>query len=396
MGNPVEIKKNIYSVGVKDWNVRDFHGYTTSRGSTYNAYLIVDEKITLVDTVKNRFSSRLLENISKIVDPAKIDYLISNHTEPDHSSSTPHVMAAAPGATIIATAAGKSGLERYYGGSDWKINVVKTGDALNIGSRTLSFVATPMAHWPDSMVTYSPSDKLLFSMDIFGQHFASSGCFDDEVPYDELMREAKKYYANIIMHLGKIVKKTLPAVEQLDIDMVAPAHGLILRKHIPDFVASYKDWADCKPTPKVLVIYDTMWMSTEQMAKAILEGATRPGVDARLIKLSVNDLTEIMTEVLDAGALAVGSPTLNNNILPTCAAFCAYLRGLKPTNKIGAAFGSHGWAGGGAKQVDEELEKTGIARVREPLTCVYKPDAATLEECRKLGAELADKVEQYK
>lgn len=395
MSEPIQIAEGIYYVGYKDWNVRDFHGYTTVRGSTYNSYLIIDEKITLIDTVKWLYADRLLENISRIVDPAKIDFLVSNHTEPDHSSATPAVMRAAPNATIVATAKGEAGLKKYFGGEDWKFRAVNTGDSLDTGRRKLEFIATPMVHWPDSMMTFLRDQKLLFSMDAFGQHYSASEMYDDEVPFDALMGEAKKYYANIIMHLGPLVRKTLDAAKTLPIETIAPSHGLIWRSRIPDIVKAYYDWSECKPVSKILVVYDSMWMSTEIMAKAILEGAARQGVDVRLLKLSANDLTDVTTETLDAGAIVVGSPTLNGCMMPTVASFLTYMEGLKPKGKLGAAFGSHGWAGGGAKAVDAALDRIGIRRVREPITCVYRPDAETLGACRKLGAGLAEKVAAF-
>ncbi len=390
-----EIMKNIHYVGYRDWEVRDFHGYKTVKGSTYNAYLIMDEKITLIDTVKMRYGRKLLENISEIVDPAKIDYVVSNHTEPDHSGSMPVVMAAAPKATVIASAKGRDGLENYYRGG-WTYQVVKTGDSLDIGARKLEFITTPMLHWPDSMATYLRADKLLFSMDAFGQHYSTSGLYDDEVDECELFTEAKKYYANILMHLGPIAKKTIPAIEALEIEMIAPSHGILWRSKIPEIVARYKEWAECKPSPKVLVVFDTMWESTGRMASAILEGATMNGVEAKLLRLSANELTDVTTEMLDACAVAVGSPTLNNGMMPTVSAFLTYMEGLKPAGKVGAAFGSHGWQGGGAKAVDAALDRIGIAKIGAPITCSFRPDDATLDECRKLGAELARKAAAVK
>jgi anaerobic nitric oxide reductase flavorubredoxin len=390
MSKPIEIAEGIFYVGYKDWNVRDFHGYTTSRGSTYNSYLIMDENIVLIDTVKWLYADALLDNISGIVDPAKIDFLVSNHTEPDHSSSIPAVLAAAPNATVIASAKGESGLKKYFGGEGWKFRVVNTGDSLEIGKRKLEFITTPMVHWPDSMMTFLREQKLLFSMDAFGQHLAASETFDDEVPFNILMQEAKKYYANIIMHLGPMVKKTLDAAKTLPIETICPSHGIIWRKHIPEIVSAYYDWAECKPSAKLLIIYDTMWNSTEIMAKAILEGAESRGFDVRLLKLSVNDLTDVTTEALDAAAIVVGTPTLNNCMLPTVASFLTYMEGLKPKGKIGAAFGSHGWAGGGAKAADASLQKIGIKKVSDPITCIFRPDAATLDACRNLGAAIAD------
>ncbi|MBN1436742.1 MAG: FprA family A-type flavoprotein [Sedimentisphaerales bacterium] len=386
--NSIEVKKGIYWVGSVDWNVRDFHGYTTSRGSSYNAYLIVDEKIALIDSVKHGFRQDMLAKIAEHVDPSKIDYVISNHTEPDHSGELLAVMQQAPQSQLIASAKGEKGLRQYYPG-DYPCRVVKTGDTLNLGRYELSFINTPMLHWPDSMFTYLASEKLLFSMDAFGQHLASNQRFDVDVDFDILMHEAKTYYANIIMHLGSIVAKTLKAASELAIETVCPSHGVIWTKHLPDIISRYQDWCAFKPAGKVLVIYDSMWHSTEMMAEQIVAGATEEGVQAQLIRLPNHDLTNVVTEILDADAVVVGSPTLNNGMMPTVAAFLTYIKGLKPAKKIGFAFGSHGWSGGGAAQVGQEMEATGIEIVREPIVCQYRPDQAVLDQCLSAGKELA-------
>lgn len=391
MSKPVEISRGLYWVGVKDWNVRNFHGYTTVRGSSYNAYLITGEKNILIDTVKAPFAGKLLENISSIIDPSKLDVVISNHSEPDHSGSMPAVMAAAPGAVVIATAKGKETLENYYGGG-WNLKVVKTGYSFESGEIKLDFVATPMAHWPDSMVTYWKDREILFSMDAFGQHYAAPQLFDGEVPRDVLMHEAKKYYANILMPLGKIVKKTIEALGGLKISMLAPSHGVVWKENPGGIIQSYLDWADLKPARKVLVVYDSMWGSTDAMANAIVKGAAAKGVDAFLLKLTANDMTDITTEVLDAAAVAIGSPTLNGGMLPTVSAFLTYIGGLKASGKAGAAFGSHGWGGGGAKAVEEMMDEIGFEKVSGAVTCRYKPEAETLKMCEELGAKLAEKA----
>ncbi len=388
MFKPVQIADNVYWVGYRDWNIRNFHGYKTERGSSYNAYLIIDEKITLIDTVKAPYAGKLLENIAQIIDPAKIDYLISNHTEPDHSGSIPAVLAAAPNATLVAVKKGLEGLEKYYGGG-WRSIEVKTGDTLDIGRLKLEFIATPMIHWPDSMMTYVHGLELLFSMDAFGQHYATSELFDDEVSYCELMQEAKTYYANIIMHLGSLTKKAIPAVEALPISLVAPSHGVIWRKHFAKIVAEYKKWVDCKPTAKIVIIYDSMWSSTETMAQAIGAAATRDGVCVKLLRIPDNELTNLITEVLDAAVVLVGTPTLNNGMMPTVSAFLTYMTGLKPTGKQFAAFGSHGWRGGGATSVDKVLRDAALDVVCEPLTCVFKPDGDTLAKCAEWGESFA-------
>lgn len=389
----VAIAPHIYWVGFVDWDVRDFHGYKTQRGSTYNAYLIVDKKVALIDAVKSPNADDLLEHIAQWVDPARIDYIISNHTEPDHSGEIARILEKAPHAQVVCSAKGQAGLERYYGGG-WNYQVVKTGDKLNLGQYELEFIMTPMLHWPDSMFTYLRSEKLLFSMDAFGQHLASSGRFDVENEMDIVMAEAKTYYANIIMHLGSMVEKTLKAAEGLPIETICPSHGVIWKKHIPDIVAAYKNWATCKPTEKVLVIYDSMWHSTELMAEQIARGVAAEGVAAKLMRIPLTDLTVLATEVLDAGALVVGSATLNNNMMPSVAGFLTYMKGLKPKNKVGWAFGSHGWSGGAAVQVAEALKEVGVELLGTELTCQYRPDEAILKECYQAGQQVARRVRQ--
>jgi flavorubredoxin len=386
----VKLTDSIYWVGIVDWNVRDFHGYETTSGSTYNAYLIMDEKIALVDVVKGSFAEQFRKQIEKVVDPKKIDYIISNHSEPDHSGSLGDVLSWAPQATVIATAKGKATLKNYHPG-DWNAIVPKVGEPLSLGKHTLDFIPTPMLHWPDSMFTYVREEKLLFSMDAFGQHLATAGRFDTDVPLGLIMTEAKRYYANIIMHLGRIVKKTLEAAKDLAIETIAPSHGVIWRKHIPEILAAYRDWADCvAKNRKVLVIYESMWSSTEQMAEAIYNGALDAGAEAKLLSLKANNLTDLVTEVLDAQAFAVGTPTLNNGPMPTVAAFVNYITGLKPTHKIGMTFGAHGWAGGGAERVATELQAADIELPMSPITCSYRPSEDVLRQCYEAGKALAE------
>ncbi|MBN2064684.1 MAG: FprA family A-type flavoprotein [Sedimentisphaerales bacterium] len=387
----VEIKPGIYWVGYVDWNIRNFHGYQTHRGTTYNAYLIVDEKIALIDSVKAGYGKNLLSLVSEIIDPAKIDYIISNHTEPDHSSELLKVAQAAPDAQVIATAKGAAGLKKYFK-ADWDIKEVKTGDSISLGKRSLQFISTPMLHWPDSMFTYVPEEKLLFSMDAFGQHLATSKRFNDEVDEKIIMEEARTYYANIIMHLGSIVKKTLKAAEGLEIDMIAPSHGVIFRNNLDKIISKYIDWSSFKPKPVMLVIYDTMWQSTEMMATAITDGAIEAGIEVKKLSVQSNDITTLATEILEAGAVAVGSPTLNNGLLPTVAEFLTYIKGLRPGNKLGFAFGSHGWAGGAVPQIEEVLRELGTDLTVEGITCQYRPNDEELAKCKAAGKELAEKL----
>ncbi len=342
---PVKIRENIYWVGGVDWDLRNFHGYLTQRGSTYNAYLIIDEKITLIDNVKHYLYDEMIERISAIIDPAKIDVIIQNHVEMDHSGGLNILMDRIPNAKIYTNANGIKGLKLHYK-KDWNFQEVKTGDSISIGKRTLSFIQTPMVHWPDNQFTYCPEEKILFSNDGFGQHIASSERFVSEYPFSIVMEEAKKYYANIVLPYSKQVQKVLDLAAPLDIGMICPSHGLIWDKYIPELMAAYKDWAyNVSDKHRALIIYDTMWKSTEKMAYAIQNAFENLGIHSKMLNLQFTHISDIMTDVIGAKFICVGSPTLNSSILPTVAAFIYYLKGLSPKDRIGLAFGSHGWGG---------------------------------------------------
>lgn len=375
---PVKIKDNIYWVGGIDWDLRNFHGYLTQRGSTYNAYLILDEKITLIDTVKHYLYHEMIARISDIIDPSKIDYIISNHVEMDHSGGLPRLMEVVPEAPIITSPNGIKGLKAHYK-KDWNFKVVKTGDIISIGKRNLQFVLTQMIHWPDNMISYLVEDKILFSNDAFGQHISSPERFDDEFPHDIVMQEAQKYYANIVLPYGNMVQKALKEVARLDIEIIAPSHGIIWRTHIPEIVEEYKKWAANETEKKALIIYDTMWNSTAQIAQAIGSAFENKGIHTKLFNLRVNHISDVMTEVLTAQYICVGSPTLNSNILPSVSAFLTYLKGLAPKNRIGLAFGSYGWGGQSIDQIDAILKECGFSML-EKIKTLYVPNKNTLNE----------------
>ncbi len=386
------LRDGIDWVGYVDWSVRNFHGYRTEQGTTYNAYLIRDEKSAIIDTVKAPYGSMLLANVTKLADLKAISYLICNHAEPDHSGSLAQLVEACPQATIVCDARCRETLAKHYATSGWKFHVVATGDSLSLGKRSLQFIETPMVHWPESMATYCPEEKLLFSMDGFGQHYATAFRFDDEVPQDVLMAEAKTYFANILMLYSGPIQRALDQIASLPCEIIAPSHGVIWRKNISGIVEAYKEWNAQKPSRKVLVVYDSMWKSTERMAQAIHAGAEEFHVDARLMHLQSINITQLATEVLDAACIAVGSPTLNMVIMPEVAGALTYLQGLKPTGKAGFAFGSYGWGKGGAQDVDAYLKKMKFQILREPLQVQFVPDAAVLEECREAGRMLARKA----
>lgn len=387
-----QLAEGVHWVGVIDWNIRDFHGYSTHRGSTYNAYLIVDEKIALIDTVKAPFFPEMFRRVKEIIDPEKIDYVISNHVEMDHSGSLPMILKEAKNAQLVTTAKfGEAGLKKHFN-LDCPIVPVKEGDEIDLGKRKLVFVPIPMLHWPDSMVTYSPSDEILFSNDAFGQHLAGSGRFDDEVDQAVLMQEAAKYYANILMPLGHLIPPVLEKAGKLSIKMIAPSHGVIWRSDPGKIVSAYAEWSAGKTKNKALVIYDTMWGSTEKMAGAIVEGLVAQGVETKMYRLTGSDKSDILKQVLDARAVVVGSCTLNNGMFPPVAEFLCYLKGLKPKGKIGATFGSYGWSGGATKAVRQELEQTGLAMMESDLTLKWVPDEPEIGQCVEFGRQIGQRI----
>ena len=390
MLNAIEISPKVWWVGGIDWNERLFHGYTTEAGITYNAYLIMDEKITLIDTCKATFSNELVQRISQVVDPAKIDVVITNHVEMDPSGSLPVIHKIAPNAQIYASAgAGVNEVKAHFG---IEATPVKSGDTLNIGERTLTFVTTPMVHWPDNMVTYSDVDQILFSNDAFGQHYATTKRFDDENDLCEIMKQAKKYYANIVWPYGMQAHKALEAVKGLELKMIAPSHGCIWRSHIDKILEKYEAWTTYQTEEKAVVVFDSMWHSTEMMAREICDSFIAEGISAKLIDVKASHISDIMTDLCDARYVAVGSPTLNSNMLPTVASFLTYMRGLSPKNdqRIGLAFGSYGWAPLGPKQVYEELEK---AKFNLPVPVVTQQWIPSEENLAELQATVKKIIE---
>jgi len=390
---PVEIAKGIFDVGVNDWNIRDFHGYSTQSGTSYNAFLIIDEKIALIDTVKSDFSDQLIANISSIIDPKKIDYVVSNHTEMDHSGGLPRVMhKIGEDKPLICSKMGFKNLSRHF---PQKLNyrAVENGEELSLGSRTLTFLETRMLHWPDSMFTYLKEDKILFSSDAFGQHYAGFEKFDDIIG-DSIMPHAKKYFANILLLYSPLILKLVETVTRLGLEfkMICPDHGVIWRKDPGKIINAYVEWSKQEPGKKALVIYDTMWHSTEIMADAIASGISEKGVEVRPMHLRKWHRSDVMTEVLDAKAIIVGSPTLNNGLFPTVSDFLTYMKGLKPLNKIGAAFGSYGWSGESVKLITQSLEEMKFDVVDPGLKIQYVPDKEGIDACYRLGKKIADAI----
>jgi flavorubredoxin len=386
----IKVSEHVYWVGAIDWTIRDFHGYTTPHGSTYNAYLIMADEITLIDTVKAPFMDEMLSRIKSVVDPSQIKYIISNHSEMDHSGCLPGVIDLIKPKKVFASAMGTKTLKELFH-DQREIIPVKDGEILSLGNMELTFMETRMIHWPDSMFTYLAKDQLLFSQDAFGMHWATLERFADELPVANLEYEAATYYANIVLPYSPIVLKALDKVMATGwkIKILAPDHGPIWRKDIVGIIELYKQWASQKPTAKAVVVYATMWHSTEKMARAISEALAQAGVKVKLLSMNETHRSEVVYEILCAGALIVGSPTLNNNILPQMADVMTYLKGLKPANLIGAAFGSYGWSGESVRDLEGLLKEMKVEIAADALSVKNVPDSGVLEKCHELGKKIA-------
>ena len=391
-----EIQSDVYWVGMIDWDLRNFHGYSTNYGSTYNAYLIIDEMPTLIDSVKDCGYDEMIKRIKDVIDPCKIKYIISNHTEMDHSGSIGRlIMEYCPDAVVVCSPKGEQHLKRHFK-KEWNFKVVETGDTLNIGSRDLSFVLTPMVHWPDNMVTYCSQDKILFSNDAFGQHYASSARFSDELPRecDIVFDEAAKYYANIVLPYGNQVLKALDAVSTLSIEKICPSHGLMWRNKddIESLLSLYKKWASYETDPRVLIVYDSMWHSTEKIAKHLCMSLEKEGVDVMKLSLQHTDISDVVTRVLESRVILFGSSILNNRMLPSVAKFLMYLKGLKPKNRYALTFGSYGWATVGFKELEEFVKDAGMELLAEGKYINFIPGSEDMMCLDSLIPLIKDKV----
>jgi flavorubredoxin len=390
---PTKIADGIYDVGVFDWNIRDFHGYSTDKGTSYNAFLIVDEKVALIDTVKAPFADQLIDNISQVIDPKKIDLVVSNHTEMDHSGALPRIMhRIGENKPLYCSKMGAKNLASHFPNA-WDYRSVKDGEELSLGKRTLSFMETRMIHWPDSMFSYLKEDRILFSSDGFGQHYAGFEKFDDQAG-PELMVQAKKYYANILLLYAPRILKLLEKVVNsgIQIDMICPDHGMIWRKDPAKIIDAYFTWSRQETDKKAIVVYDTMWKSTETMANAVAEGISSTGVKVKPIHIRSSHRSDIMTDALDAAAVVVGSPTLNNQMFPTVADVLTYMKGLKPANRIGGAFGSYGWSGEAVKLVAAELEAMKFTMIEGGPRLQYVPEKDGIEACVAYGKKIGEAV----
>ena len=387
--NAEKISDNVWWVGAVDWSVRNFHGYLTERGTTYNAFLIIDEKVTLVDTVKAGFFNEMMERISTVIDPEKIDYIISNHAEPDHSGVLTDAIAAIKPEKVFASAMGAKTLKAYYG-----LDVDVASAPLSLGQGTLSFVETKMLHWPDSMISFYDRDGVLFSQDAFGQHLAGSKLWADEYDCSILGHEMSKYYANIINAQSSKILALLDSLPGLNLDIkaIAPDHGPLFRKDFDKVFAAYRRYAEQKPQKRAAVVFCTMWHATEKLARAFADGVRYAGVEVEMIDLAASERSAVMTAVAKSGLIAFGAPTMNNQVFPAMADVLTYVKGLKPVNKIGFAFGSCGWSGEGAKQITAELEAMKFDLPIPFIQSKYMPTDEELNRAFAAGETLAEKL----
>ncbi len=390
---PLEIKKDIFWVGAVDYNNRDFHGYSVSpKGSTYNAYVIKDEKTVLFDTVSAHCTNTMLCRLAHVTPLEKVDYIVCNHLELDHAGALAELVKRCKPEKIFCSAMGLKSMAGYFDISDWPVEAVQNGAEISIGSRTIKFFETRMLHWPDSMVSYIPEDKLLISNDAFGQNIASSQRFGDEVCQEMVLQLVKEYYYNIVLPFSSQVIKAIDALAPLDIDMIAPDHGLIHRGSdgVRFIMNLYKEMAEQKPQKRAVIIYDTMWHSTEKMAYAIGSGLEAVGVPMRIMSLKQNHHSAVMTELADCGAVIVGSPTHNNNVMPYIASMLTYMKGLRPLNRVGAAFGSYGWSGESPKIIHEWLQSMKMDMVGDPLRQQWSTSHDSIAACYELGKSVGE------
>ena len=384
-------------VGKIDWELKKFHGdeLSTMEGSSYNSYLIRDKKTVLIDTVWGPYDTEFVNRLKEEIDLKEIDYIVMNHNESDHSGTLPALMREIPNTPIYCTKKGESILRGLYH-QDWNYVNVKTGDELEIGDSKLVFVEASMLHWPDTMMTYMTGDNILFSNDVFGQHYASEMLYDDMDDISKLLHEAEKYYTNIITPFSTFVTKKLAEVQgmNLKIDLVAPSHGIIWRENIGLIMDLYAKWANNYQEDQITLIYDTMWQSTRKMAEAIAEGIHQasPNTTIKILNAVKNDKNDILVEVFKSKAILVGSPTINNGFSYAIAGILEMIKGLKFKNKKAASFGSYGWSGEAAKQIKEFLEESKFAIVNDGIRVNWAPDQESIEQLREYGRKFVEEI----
>jgi len=389
----IKVKNNVTWIGKIDWELRKFHGdeYSTNKGSTYNSYLIKEQKTALVDTVWKPFSKEYVNNLEKEIDLNQIDFIIANHAEMDHSGALPLLMEKIPDKQIYCTANGIKSLKGHYH-KDWNFHPVKTGDKIDLGGKELIFIEAPMLHWPDSMMCYLTKDNILFSNDAFGQHYASEYMFNDLVDQNELFNECIKYYANILTPFSKLIVKKIKEVLEfkLPVDLICTSHGVIWRDNPTQIIEKYLEWANAYQENQITILYDTMWNGTRIMAESIAKGIKNKDskVNIKLFNTSKSDKNDIITEIFKSKTILVGSPTINRGILTSLAGIMEEIKGLKFIDKKAAAFGCYGWSGESVKLITEDLKEAGFEIINDGLKSLWNPDEDAIKECVVFGEEI--------
>lgn len=392
-----KINDNVTWVGKTDWELRSFHGdeYSTYKGSTYNSYLVRDEKTVLIDTVWQPYAKEFVDNLKKEIDLNEIDYIIINHAEIDHSGALPDLMREIPDTPIYCTKNAINSLKGHYH-QDWNFKTVKTGDTLSLGKKDIVFIEARMLHWPDSMFSYLTGDSILFSNDAFGQHYASEFLFNDLVDQAELYQQAIKYYANILTPFSKLVENKINEVVGLNVpvNMICTSHGVIWREDPLQIINKYMEWAKDYQENQITIIYDTMWNGTRRMAEAITKGIKDVNKDVEIIlhNTAKTDKNEVVTDVFKSKAILVGSPTINGGYLNSIAGILETIRGLKFKNKKAAAFGTYGWSGEQVKMISDELDKAGFELMNEGIKVLWNPTDDALKECYEYGKEIGNAI----
>lgn len=392
-----KINDTVTWVGKIDWDLKKFHGdeYSTNKGSSYNSYLIRDEKTVLIDTVWEPFSREFITNLKKEIDIQKIDYIVINHSEIDHSGALVDLMKEIPNTPIYCTKSGVRILKGHFH-QEWNFVEVKTGDVLDIGKHKLTFIEASMLHWPDTMFTYLSEENMLFSNDGFGQHYASEFMYNDKVDQAELYQEALKYYANILTPFSKQVVKKIEEILSfnLPIDMICPSHGIIWRDNPIQIVNKYLEWANEYKENQITIVYDSMWNATRRMAESIAEGitSTNKEVTVKLINSAKSDKNDIVVESFKSKIVLMGSSTINNGVLSSTASILEMLKGFRFRGKKAAAFGSYGWSGEATKIMTEELEKGGFEIINSGIKELWNPDEDALNRCREFGKAIVEAI----
>ena len=393
-----QIKNNVWWIGKNHWDLREFHGseYKTTKGSSYNSYLIQEEKVCIIDSVYEPFSSEFVKNLKSEIDLNAIDFLVVLHAEPDHSGALSALLDEIPGTPVYCSENGIKSLKGLYHHEDWNLIPVKTGDRVSVGNgKELVFIQAAMIHWPDSMFCYMTGDNILFSNDAFGQHYCSELLFNDLVDQGELWNEAYKYYANIITPFGHLVARKLEEIKEMNVpvDIICTSHGVCWRDNPQQILDKYAEFAAGYQENQISIIYDTMYHGTQMLAESIVQGICigDPTVNVKIFSAANTDISDLILEIFKSKAIMIGSPTVHNGVLYTIAGLLEFINGMKFKNKKAASFGAYGWRDLSSKLIGNKLKEAGFEMIMEPISANWRPDSSLLEHAVEYGKEFAER-----